>query len=80
MVVMNVGKEKKGKRGCGRVVGFCRMVRAGLADKVVFYSPEGLGSESRDARLRQAWREAAVGQASQGIVGGQCWELGWYGQ
>lgn len=38
-----MGKEKKGKRGSGRFVGFCRMVRAGLADKVVFYSTEGLG-------------------------------------
>lgn len=48
--------KRRVKGGSAGFVGFCRMVRAGLADKVVFYSPEGLGSESRDARLRQAWR------------------------
>lgn len=57
MVVMDVGKVNPVKGDPAGSVGFRRMGRAGFTDKVVFYSPEGLGSESRDAHLRQAWRQ-----------------------
>lgn len=40
------------KGGPAGFVSFCRVVRADLTDEVVFYSPEGLGSASGDARPR----------------------------